>query len=590
MPKMNPKAPLTLALVAISVLGAFAAPLAPSKAATLPPRAASAPLRPGAQATNVLVEALVGQIRKLNPLLALYNPVDRDITALIFEGLTTTNDYGEIVPQLARSWTVTADGLEYIFSLRDDVLWQDGVPFSAEDVVFTMRLMSDPEFPGPRVLYDFWRTVEVEALDAYTVRFRLTQPLASFPDQLRIGIVPKHALEGGRVADLARHPFNLSPIGTGPYQLEALTATNGQIDGAQLRVAPVYRQRPEGQEGFALERVVFRTYPDAQSALAAFQRGEVNSVGNIPPQLLEEARATPGLSLYTTIAPRVGVLIYNWERESVRFVRNPRARLALAHMIDRNALIQRHLHGMAVPADSPLLPTSWAYTPDTHWPSYDPTRAQALIETAQLVFEPPSEGMAQTQTPPEATATAPTQAEDTPPPPTETPTPPAPLSLTILTVDDPSLVALVEDVARSWAQLGFQTDVEAVDAPTLRARLEAGDFDVALVEFSFEPYADPDPYVFWHQGQYQVGQNFGGMDDRRISEALELARRDPVGVNRAAHYRTFQQLFAERAPALVLYYPLYIYGAEERLQGVQLGFLSTPSDRFRHIRDWAFGP
>ena len=594
MPKMNRKAPLTLILVLASVLWSLAALFSPSDAAAPRSTPREAALRPAEQAPNVLVEALVGQIRKLNPLLALYNPVDRDITTLIFEGLTTTDDYGEIVPQLAASWTVTPDGLEYIVTLRDDVLWQDGVPFSAADVVFTMQLMSDPDFPGPRVLYDFWRTVEVEALDAQTVRFRLTQPLASFPDQLRIGIVPKHALEGVQVADLAQHPFNLAPIGTGPYQLEALTATNGQIDGAQLRVAPVYRQRPEGADGFALERVVFRTYPDAPSALAAFQRGEVNSVSSIPPELLDEARTTPELSLYTTIAPRVGVLIYNWERDSVRFVRNPRARLALAHMIDRAALVNRYLHGVAVPADSPLLPTSWAYVPNTPWPAYDPARAQALIETAQLVFEPPAEGEgsaeggeppAEEATPAEATP----EADATTPPPTETPAPPT-LSLTILTLDDPALVALVEDVAASWAQLGFQTHVEAVDAQTLRARLEAGDFDAALVEFSFEPYADPDPYVFWHQGQYKVGQNFGGMDDRRISEMLELARRDPVGVNRATHYRVFQRLFAERAPALVLYYPLYIYGADARLQGVQLGFLSTPSDRFRHIHDWTFQP
>ncbi len=593
MPKLNRKAPLTMILVLASMLWPFAALLPPSSAAAPLGTSHNAALRPTNQTPDVLVEALVGQIRKLNPLLALYNPVDRDITALIFEGLTTTNDYGEIVPQLAASWTVTPDGLEYIVALRDDVLWQDGMPFSAEDVVFTMRLMSDPDFPGPRVLYDFWRTVEVEALDTYTVRFRLTQPLASFPDQLRIGIVPKHALAGGQVADLAQHPFNLAPIGTGPYQLEALTASDGQIDGAQLRVAPVYRQRPEGADGFALERVVFRTYPDAQNALAAFQRGEVNSLGNVPPELLDAARTTPGLSLYTTIAPRVGVLIYNWERESVRFVRNPRARLALAHMVDRATLVKRYLHGVAVPADSPLLPTSWAYTPDTHWPDYDPTRAQALIETAQLVFEPPAEGVAAEgeETPPaeETTVEATPEAEATTPPPTETPTPPV-LSLTILTLDDPALVAMVEEIAAAWAQLGFQTSVEAVDAPTLRARLEAGDFDAALVEFSFEPYADPDPYVFWHQGQYKVGQNFGGMDDRRISETLELARRDPIGVNRAVHYRAFQRLFAERAPALVLYYPLYVYGADERLQGVQLGFLSTPSDRFRHIRDWTFQP
>ncbi|MGQ9851254.1 MAG: ABC transporter substrate-binding protein [Aggregatilineaceae bacterium] len=540
---------------------------------------------------NVLVEALVGHIGRLNPLLATYNPVDRDITALIFEGLTTTNEYGEIVPDLAESWTVSPDGLDYFVTLRQDILWQDGLPFTAEDVVFTFRLLGDPLFPGAEELRTFWRTVEVDALTETIVRFRLTQPLASFPDQLRMGIVPAHVLEGTPVQDLARHPFNLSPIGTGPYQFEALTASGGQIDGVQLRAAPVYRQRPEGQRGYRLDRLVFRTYDTVEAALAAFQAGEVHSIGTIPPEALDLARQVPGLSLYTTIAPRVGVLIYNWERSAVRFVRNPRVRLALAHAVDRAALVARHLVGRAVLADSPLLPTSWAYVPGSPWPAYDLAQAQALLQTASFLFEQP--------TPTPTPAVTPTPAEGEPTPEVEmTATPeatpeeeqeePLRLSLTILTYDDPALLALARDIAAAWGQLGFTVSVQGMPAVELRARLEAGDFDAALVEFSFEPNADPDPFIFWHQGQYQNGQNYGGMDDRRISEELEAARRDPYGINRLEHYRRFQQLFAERVPALVLYYPLIGYAADARLQGVQLGFVGDPSDRFRTLQDWHF--
>ncbi|MBN1200459.1 MAG: peptide ABC transporter substrate-binding protein [Anaerolineae bacterium] len=577
---------------------------------TTPLPTADMPLTPD----NVLVEGLVGEIRKLNPLLAVYNPVDRDIVSLIFEGLTATNDYGEIIPDLAESWTLSADGLQYIFMLRDDVLWQDGMPFTADDVVFTMELMSDPQFPGPVALHEFWRTVEVDALDERTVRFRLTQPLASFVDQLRIGILPVHVLEGVVVSELGQHPFNLDPIGTGPYQIEALTASNGQIDGIQLRVAPVYRQRPEGADGYLLDRVVFRTYPTPQAALDAYRQGEVNSISFIAPDQQAVAGQIPGLSLYTAVEPHVGVLIYNWQREAIRFVRNPRVRLALAHAVDREGLVTAHLSGRAVVADSPLLPGSWAYESDTAWPVYDMALAQAAWDNANLVFdevppeaeategagepagepdtgaEEPAEGPAGEESPAEDEATSgegEPSAEATEEP---TPEPEAllRLALTILTLDDPALVALCDEVAASWEQLGLSVSVEAVDAEALQARLEDGDFDAALVELSFEPNADPDPFIFWHQGQYQTGQNYGGMDDQRISEALEFARRDATGIHRQIYYRRFQALFAERAPALVLYYPLYIYAADSRLAGVQLGFLSSPSDRFRHIQEWAF--
>jgi peptide/nickel transport system substrate-binding protein len=116
--------------------------------------------------------------------------------------------------------------------------------------------------------------------------------------------------------------------------------------------------------------------------------------------------------------------------------------------------------------------------------------------------------------------------------------------------------------------------------------LESGDFDAALVELSLGDSADPDVYDFWHQGQYPDGKNYGGVSDRLISELLERARQDVSGINRAEFYRQFQQEFVERAIAIPMYYPLYTYATSARVDGVQLGFIGTPSDRFRNIGDW----
>lgn len=111
---------------------------------------------------------------------------------------------------------------------------------------------------------------------------------------------------------------------------------------------------------------------------------------------------------------------------------------------------------------------------------------------------------------------------------------------------------------------------------------------MALVEFNFQPKADPDQFVLWHVGQYQIGQNYGGMADNFVSNLLLLARTDPNGMHRKQYYDEFQAIFAARAPALVLYYPVFIYATDNRLQGVQLDFISLPSDRFRTIADWRF--
>jgi len=156
-----------------------------------------------------------------------------------------------------------------------------------------------------------------------------------------------------------------------------------------------------------------------------------------------------------------------------------------------------------------------------------------------------------------------------------------------MTPDDPTLITLANEIAGQWNRLNLLVRVEAVDLTTYRARLESGEFDAAMVEYSFAGGADPDLYAFWHQGQYPDGLNYGSTDDRRLSEILERARREPYGVNRAQEYAEFQRVFADRAIAIPLYYPLYTYGMSRQIDGVQLGFLSVPSDRFITIGDWA---
>jgi peptide/nickel transport system substrate-binding protein len=529
--------------------------------------------RPQPQLAYELHEALVGDIRKLNPLFADTNPVDRDISALIYEGLTTLNPYGEVMPLLASRWQVSPDGLEYVFILRQDVLWQDGLPFTSADVAYTFRTIRAADFPGDPALRDFWRTVEINVIDAHTVRFRLVQPLASFPERLRQGIVPLHALEGAPIASLDRHPFNLSPIGTGPYQIESLFASNGAISGISLRVAPNYRLRPEGQQAYLLDRVVFRTYPSFEASLEAYRRGEVNSLGVIPPQRLEEVRTLPELTLHTGVAPSLGVIIYNWRRDDLAYLRDPRMHLALARASNRQSAVLEAMAGRAIPTDSPILPSSWAYNPSARYPETDLAEAQRLLSTVSFEpYQPP----------------APLADENT----GETTPEPPPLveqrrAFRLLVVEDPAIAGVAFEIANQWGALGLTVELELVDQATLLSRLEAGDFDTALVELNFSPKADPDPFVFWHRGQAEKGQNYGAMDDAYISNLLLSARTDHNGLHRKQHYDKFQLAFTSRAPALVLYYPVFVYATTTRLHGVQLDFISTPSDRFRSISAWS---
>lgn len=517
-------------------------------------------------------EALVGDVQRLNPLLVSLNPVDRDITSLIFEGLTRITPYGEVVPALAKEWVVSFDQLEYVVILREDVLWQDGVPFTADDVIYTMSLLSSPDFPGSPELGDFWRTVETQKIDDHLVRFRLAQPLGTFPEALRVGILPYHAMQGTSAAQLVSHPFNLSPIGTGPYQLETLRMNGDGVSTVDLRVAPVFRQRPEGQSGYAIERLRFQLYDSFDGVLQALRAGEVDAYATRNrserlPLLEMDDRIVP----HTSHEPAVGMLIFNWVDDNVRFFREERVRLALATALDRESIIQWSMLNLAVPADSPIPRHSWAYDSSVNWSAYNLETARNLLETAGL-----NRLMAETSD---------VEGEETP---EVEPASDALLSFSILTVDDPALVSAAQRAAEQWAILNIDVTVEAVDLETYLERLQASDFDTAIIELSNEGSADPDVYSFWHQSQYPEGQNYGGANDRTISEALERARRETNGTNRAIYYRQFQQAFIREAIAIPLYYPLFTYAVVPEVQGVQLGYIGTPADRFLTIKDWRF--
>ncbi len=542
-----------------------AAPLAAPTTAPSRPAVALPPVEAG-----ILREALIAPscILKLNPLLAGFNQADRDVTALIFEGLMKTDAYGNAVPNLAAGRPrISDDGLTYVVVLREDVRWHDGEPFTSADVAFTISLMQDEAFSGPPDLRDFWRTVEVDALNAQTIRFKLAQPLATFPDYLRIGILPEHVLRGTSGRSLASHPFNLSPIGTGPYQFERLLGDGARLRGVRLRTAPTFATRPEAAEGYALHQLDLLCYPTWDEARAAFERGEVNSLSDVPPAVVGTLKALP-LTLYTAYKPSLGAVIYNWASQTAPFFRDVRFRQALARSVDRAALVTQFMADRAVAANTPILPSSWAYAREISCPSYDPSAPEAAARSlAQVQITPP----------PESDPNAP---EASPPPSS------IGYHFQLLLSDDAAQAALGQAVAEAWRALGLSVDVVVVDRVTFRERLANGSFEAALVELDLAPSADPDPYSLWRQVPSEGGLNFGSLNDRRLSELLEAARQTTDGSTRVALYAEFQRLFCDRAAALVLYYPIYYYGVDSRLEGVQLGFISQPADRFRTLSAW----
>jgi peptide/nickel transport system substrate-binding protein len=533
-----------IALSGITLVGVFLYSIALSRTTVLVP-----------EEGGIYTEGLAGAPQYVNPLLAQYNQVDEDLVALIFNGLTRTNEKGELEPDLASSWTASPDGRIYLFHLRHDIRWSDGEAFDADDVLFTIGLMQDPDFPGVPYLSNLWRTVSIEKVDAYTVRFRLKEPFPPFADYTTIGILPKHILRDVPARDLLIHPFNTHPIGTGPLLLESMSAEQALLVPNPYYVSP--KGRNVRREQPYLAGIEFRFYSTYEQLLTAYQAGEIQGISYVPSYLFPEAAALTSLNLYSARLSGYQIVYLNLQdSEGSPFFQDARVRRALLLALDRQALIDEALNGQGIAASGPIRPWSWAYDSELPPVEHDPAQAEALLAEANWL-DTDSDGIRDKNQ--------------------------HPLQFTLLTGEDPAFIRLGHAMAEQWARYGIRVQVEPLGAG-LSDHLRSRDFQAVLVELLLS--GDPDPYPLWHQTQIEGGQNYGGWDNREVSEALEQARSVTDRDQRKAYYVQFQRIFAEETPALIIAYPTYTYAVDQSVRNVQIGPMVNPSDRFRNIADW----
>lgn len=496
---------------------------------------------------GVYVEGVAGSPQYINPLLSQYNQVDALLVSLLFNGLTQLDEQGNVVSDLAEEWTVSADGLTYDFRLRPGLVWHDGAAVTAADVVYTVNAMQADDFPGVPWLHTLWKAVKVEAPDGpegLTIRFTLEQVLPSFLDYTTIGLLPAHLWARIPVADMEEAQLNTMPVGTGMWQMAKLTATR-----AELTANPRYFGATPYLAG-----LVFRFYPDHQSLMPAYDRQEIDGVNVIWPNEIAAAAQRSDLQLFSAPLSGFTVIYLNQANPNVAFFQDSTVRQALLYALDRQRLIDTILHGQGLIAHSPLLPGAWAYDEAVPRYAFDPAKAQQLLDEAGWTLNA-GESVRQKDG----------------------------KSLSFILVGDDPL--LLEAIARDWAAVGVAAAVQPVTLAGLTADfLVPRSFDAAVVHW--ELAGDPDPYPLWHSTQIKDGQNYGGWNDRAADEAIEQARAISDRTARRNYYIQFQRIFANEAPALLLYYPIYTYGVRNKVHGVQIGPLNEPHDRFRNVADW----
>lgn len=322
------------------------------------------------------IEGSVGEVKSLIPWFTVTNDVNRDIEALVFAGLLKYDPFSKTIVEDLATLKVSEENRVYTLTLKKNLFWHDSTatrphPVTADDVMFTYETIQDPAFQNPLLKQNF-RGVELEKIDARTVRFRLKNPYTFFLSNLTLGLVPKTSFEGIPVEKFDQVlDFGFQPIGAGPYQVISTIQTDLSTE-VTLR-----RFERQGFDDPKFERVVFRVFPDYSSLLSDLSN--LDGVRQVPrnekgvPVLPRGFQAVP----YTL--PQYVALFFNMNRPMVK---DPALRLGLQLATNKqeiaDALNETHI------VDTPLLELAlgdWKY-------KFDPKAAQgALFESEWNVPE-----------------------------------------------------------------------------------------------------------------------------------------------------------------------------------------------------------
>ena len=318
-------------------------------------------------------------------------------------------------------------------------------------------------------------------------------------------------------------------------------------------------ERAETRDRYQLSSLSFHLYPNPEAAIDAYVSREVNALGDAVTR--GRLLALPSGHVYTQANSAVGMILFNWKEAPLA---ERRARQALSLSLDMPSLIHKHLGADLIYADSPYPPSASIYRPHAFWTTFDMAQARTLLEAA---------GISQ----PNADATPASEGAATERVMTD-------IELSLLVEDTAPMRNLANAIAAQWEALGFQPRVEAVLMDQLTNRIETGRFQTAVVMLPIG--GDFDLYRYWHPAQYGNGRNYGAASDHDLADLIEKARREIYSDRRATLYQQAQATFAEAAIAIPLYYPLYTLVVDDAIEGLKLGFLASPADRFRGIGDW----
>lgn len=471
-------------------------------------------------------EGVVGQPIAINPI-ASPNPADEDLSALIFSPLL----------DLASTIDTKKDGRVYSVKIPDNLTWSNGQALTADDIVFTVKTIQNPNSKSP--LYEDWEGIAVERLSKLQVQFTLPTTYAFFSDNLRrLPIIPKHIFGNIPPENFRLSAYNLQPVGSGPYRFESFTKRrDGFISQYHLVVNEKYNKEKPLIKNFYL--TFFETNDDM---LRAFKFRQIDGFGSVAP-LPATFKIAPSQISFVPMA-RYYAIFFNQSMNPI--LKEAGLRTALSDSIDIQKIINSALGVTdAKPISGPI------FSFESEKIKLSKPEISGLINQIKKKY--------------------------------------GKLSFNIIVPKIPFLEKTANLIKDDWLHVGVD-EVNLIILPLdeiLTNVIKTNNYELLLFGNVFENPEDIFP--FWHSSKINYpGLNLALYKNLKADRLIEKIRSEANPQDRAELLKDLNGTIAKDNPAAFLFSLPYVYVHTERLKSTDNNrdFISIPSDRFENVTKW----
>lgn len=484
---------------------------------------------------GTLKEGILGTPRFINPVLASTEQ-DKDITSLVFAGLTKKDKNGLIILDMAESIDESEDGLTYTVTLKKGARFHDKKQVLADDVIFTINTIQNPIIKSPH--YIEWEGTTLEKNTDTKLTFILKKPYPLFLEALSIGILPKHIWKNLSEDQISLSDLNIKAIGSGPYHIDEVRTESGIPVEITLKPHQYYTLgRPY------LDSIVLRSYTNEKYLLQAFANKDISRIHGVSLEKIQSLSLATS-SIKTSLLPRTFALFFNQNKEPSLAEKN--VRLALQMAINKKDIVNQALYSYGK-----VLTTPYPFDENQPEETYDPEQAKELLLKTKALKNASSS-----------------------------------LVLTLATANTDEMKKVAEMIKKDWEKIGVSTIIEIYDVSDLNQNIiKERDYQVLLFGAITENKADL--YAFWHSSQRAYpGLNISNYVNKNLDTQLEIIRESKDLVVQEEAYRLAKAEFSNEVPGIFLFAPYLIYITHDKNISPLPIYSYTDASRFTLVESW----